>query len=105
MKFQQALHGKAKGSVPLETLFTHLRLLSPVSCLLSRETVNIDAPGRSGWALIVDQWEFDGEYFDIQFSESAIDFLQIADDPRSEIVAVLFNEIVHDHTGIEGQPK
>ena len=98
MKFQQALHGKAKGSLPLETLFTHLRLLS-------RETVNIDAPGRSGWAFIVDQWEFDGEYFDIQFSESAIDFLQITDDPRSEIVAVLFNEIEQDHTGIEGQPK
>ena len=60
---------------------------------LSVETVNINMPNHKVRGVIVERWQFDGENFCIQFSEPAIDFLQAAADPRSEIVAVLFNEI------------
>ncbi len=86
MKFQKTLHGKAKGSMPIEELFKHLQHLS-------RETVNVNASGYTAADFIVEQWNFDGEYFDVQFSQLAVDFLQTAADPRSELVAVLFNEI------------
>lgn len=86
MRFQKSLQGKAKGSVSVDALLEHLHHLSG-------ETVNINAPGLSVSGVIVEKWQFDGESFDVQFSEQAIDFLQAADDPRIEIVAVLFNEI------------
>lgn len=86
MKFQKTLHGKVTGSMPVEELFKHLQHLS-------REAVNVNASGCTAAVFIVEQWNFDGQYFDVQLSQLAVDFLQTVDDPRSELVAVLFNEI------------
>jgi hypothetical protein len=55
--------------------------------------VNISTSSYAASDVIVKQWGFDGESFDVQFSQPAIEFLQATDDPRGEIVAVLFNEI------------
>lgn len=86
MEFRKTLRGKAKGSLPVDVLLKHVEHLSG-------ETVNITTPHLTASSVIVERWQFDGVHFDIQFSEPAIDFLQATDDPRSEIVAVLFNEI------------
>ncbi|UST77242.1 hypothetical protein [Pseudomonas siliginis] len=86
MKFKKTLQGRTKGDMPVEALLQHLQHLS-------RETVNMNTSSYTASALIVEQWRFDGEFFDVQFSQPAIEFLQATDDPRGEIVAVLFNEI------------
>lgn len=86
MKFKNALQGKAKGNLPVEALIQHLQHLA-------RETVNISTSSYTASDVIVKQWGFDGESFEVQFSQPAIEFLQATDDPRGEIVAVLFNEI------------
>ncbi|AVX93341.1 hypothetical protein [Pseudomonas psychrophila] len=86
MNIQKELHGKASGSVLVDGLIERLRHLS-------RETVNIDSPDFEASGPIVEQWDFDGEHFDVRFSQLAVDFFQTADDPRRELIAVLFNEI------------
>lgn len=86
MKLQRTLQGKAKGSLSIDALIDHLNLLSS-------HTVEVNQPGGNVSGVIVEQWQFDGENFDIRFSELAGDLLRAAGYHQSEIVAVLLKEI------------
>lgn len=86
MRLQRTLQGKARGSISLDALFDHLNHLSS-------QTVKANRPGCSSSGVIVEKWQFDGETFDIRFSELANDLLRAADDHHREIIAVLLKEI------------
>ncbi len=87
MTLQGTLQGNAKGSLPIDALIDHLNFLSS-------ETVNINVPGCITSGVIVEKWQFDGEFFHIRFSGQANELLQAADGPHREFVTCLFNEIV-----------
>lgn len=86
MGFQKTLRGEAIGSLEPEDLIKHLEHLSS-------EIVSIGIGNQLASSVIVKRWEFDGDSFDIEFSEQALYFLQTTDDPRCEIVALLFHQI------------
>lgn len=86
MCFQKTLRGQVIGSLEPEDLIKHIEHLSS-------ELVNVGTGNQMASSVIVKRWEFDGDYFDIEFSEQALHFLQTTDDPRCEIVGLLFHQI------------
>lgn len=86
MKIQKTLQGKPKGTRPLDDLLDYLQQLSS-------DTFSLRAGGYSASGVIVELWHFDGESFDVRFSDLAPDLLQAADDHHREMVAALFHEI------------
>lgn len=86
MNFQKTLQGEAIGQQAPEELITHLEHLSS-------ETVSINIGNQTASSVIVKRWKFDGDFFDIEFSEHALQFLQTTGDPRCEIVFQLFHQI------------
>lgn len=86
MKFQKTLQGKPRGSTAPEVLMQNLNFLA-------RESVNIAKSGLTVRETILQSWHFDGECFVIIFSEPALDLLQSTDDPRIEIVQIVFDQV------------
>jgi len=86
MKFQKTLQGKPRGSTTPEVLMQHLNFLA-------RESVNIAKGGLTVREIILQSWHFDGDYFDLIFSEPALEFLQSTDDSRIEIVQIVFDQV------------
>lgn len=86
MKYPRTLRGTANGSVSTETLLQYAKYLAS-------EIVTISNGNRTYTASIIENWRYlDGD-FEFTFTEGALEFIQETDDPRGDIVKVLFAEV------------
>jgi hypothetical protein len=81
------LRGKAKDETLTDVLVELLHCLAT-------QVVTISASGQEVRLSIVEHWYLDDdEMLNVQFGELALDYLQAIEDPRSELVEKLFENI------------